>query len=37
MGPNGLTRFFRRKALIRQNGRSLDMESLAEHNAARSA
>lgn len=34
MGPNGLLRFFRKKALIRREGPVLDMEALAEHNAA---
>jgi succinate-semialdehyde dehydrogenase / glutarate-semialdehyde dehydrogenase len=34
MGPNGLLRFFRKKALIRREGPVLEMESLAEHNAA---
>ncbi|KRB83055.1 aldehyde dehydrogenase [Sphingomonas sp. Root710] len=34
MGPNSLLRFFRKKALIRQSGRVIDMDSLAEHNAA---
>jgi succinate-semialdehyde dehydrogenase/glutarate-semialdehyde dehydrogenase len=33
MGPNGLLRFFRKKALIRREGPVLDMEALAEHNA----
>lgn len=34
MGPNGLLRFFRKKALIRREGPVLEMESLAEHHAA---
>lgn len=34
MGPNGLLRFFRKKALIRRTGPVLDMETLGEHNAA---
>lgn len=33
MGPNGLLRFFRKKALIRRDGPVLDMEALGEHNA----
>lgn len=37
MGPNGLLRFFRKKALIRRDGPVLDMEALAEHNAAHPA
>jgi succinate-semialdehyde dehydrogenase/glutarate-semialdehyde dehydrogenase len=34
MGPNGMLRFFRKKALIRRSGPVLDMETLGEHHAA---
>lgn len=34
MGPNGLMRFFRKKALIRRTGPVLDMDMLGEHHAA---
>jgi succinate-semialdehyde dehydrogenase/glutarate-semialdehyde dehydrogenase len=37
MGPNGLLRFFRKKALISRSGPVLDMEALGEHHAAQSA
>jgi succinate-semialdehyde dehydrogenase/glutarate-semialdehyde dehydrogenase len=33
MGPNGLLRFLRRKALITRHGAVLDMEALSEHAA----
>lgn len=34
MGPNGMLRFFRKKALIRSSRPVIDMEAYAEHNAA---
>jgi succinate-semialdehyde dehydrogenase/glutarate-semialdehyde dehydrogenase len=37
MGPNGLLRFFRKKALIRRSGPVLGMEELGEHHASQSA